>query len=89
MRHTEETDKVFLHSYYFENGSMHPGHRPRLGVDIDERLAAQYPYERAYLRPSIANSTAACTARKFLSISTRLERLSRKLRPGRRGETHL
>ena len=49
MRHTEETDKVFPHAYHFQNGSMHPGERPGLGVDIDERLAANYPYQRAYL----------------------------------------
>ena len=28
---------------------MHPGEAPGLGVDIDEKLAAKYPYERAYL----------------------------------------
>ncbi|HZR29275.1 MAG TPA: D-mannonate dehydratase ManD [Terriglobales bacterium] len=49
MRHTPETDKVFPHSYTFENGLMHPGDAPGLGIDIDEKLAAKYPYERAYL----------------------------------------
>jgi len=49
MRHTEETDRVFPHSYTFEDGFMYPGDAPGLGVDIDEALAAQYPYERAYL----------------------------------------
>jgi mannonate dehydratase len=49
MRHTPETDAVFPHAYWFENGAMHPGDRPGLGVDIDETLAAKYPYERAYL----------------------------------------
>ena len=49
MRHTEATDKVFPHHYRFENGLMHPGDAPGLGVDIDEALAASYPYERAYL----------------------------------------
>lgn len=49
MRHTAETDKVFPHAYTFENGLMHPGDVPGLGVDIDEKLAAQYPYDRAYL----------------------------------------
>ena len=49
MRHTPETDAVFPHAYRFENGAMHPGDKPGLGVDIDEILAAQYPYERAYL----------------------------------------
>ncbi|MGN6849946.1 MAG: D-mannonate dehydratase ManD [Sphingomicrobium sp.] len=49
MRHTEETDAVFPHSYSFDHGVMHPGESPGLGVDIDEKLAAKYPYKRAYL----------------------------------------
>jgi len=49
MPHTKETDGVFPHSYSFKSGYMHPGDAPGLGVDIDESLAAQYPYERAYL----------------------------------------
>jgi len=49
MRHTAETDKVFPHSYSYEGGLMHPGEDPGLGVDIDEALAARYPYHRAYL----------------------------------------
>lgn len=49
MRHSPETDKVFPHSYSFEGGLMHPGEKAGLGVDIDESLAAQYPYQRAYL----------------------------------------
>jgi mannonate dehydratase len=49
MRHTPETDRVFPHTYSFAEGSMHPGDAPGLGVDIDETLAATYPYEPAYL----------------------------------------
>lgn len=49
MRHTAETDRVFPHAYTFERGAVHPGERPGLGVDIDEPLAAQYPYDPAYL----------------------------------------
>jgi mannonate dehydratase len=49
MRHTPETDKVFPHSYSFAEGTLYPGDKPGLGVDIDEALAAKYPYERAYL----------------------------------------
>jgi mannonate dehydratase len=49
MRHSAETDEVFPHSYTFENGLMHPGEAPGLGVDIDEALAAKWPYQRAYL----------------------------------------
>ena len=49
MRHTDETDAVFPHAYSFSDGSLHPGEAPGLGVEIDEQLAAQYPYKRAYL----------------------------------------
>ncbi len=49
MHHTEDTDKVFPHAYSFQNGLMHPGETPGIGVDIDETLAAKYPYQRAYL----------------------------------------
>jgi len=49
MPHTQETDKVFPHAYSFKDGVMHPGEAPGIGVDIDEKLAAQYPYQRAYL----------------------------------------
>ena len=49
MRHTAETDAVFPHGYTFADGMMHPGDRPGLGVDIDEDLAATYPYQRAFL----------------------------------------
>lgn len=49
MRHTAETDAVFPHAYSFADGLMHPGEAPGLGVDIDEALASQFPYQRAYL----------------------------------------
>jgi mannonate dehydratase len=49
MRHTDETDRVFPHAYTFADGAMHPGEAPGLGVDIDEALAAKYPYDPAYL----------------------------------------
>lgn len=49
MRHSDETERVFPHSYTFSDGMMHPGDAPGLGVDINEQLAAQHPYRRAYL----------------------------------------
>ena len=49
MKHADETDAVFPHVYTFEDGFMHPGEGPGIGVDINEDLAARYPYERAYL----------------------------------------
>jgi len=49
MRHTDETLEVFPQAYSFSEGMMHPGDQPGLGVDIDEKLAKNYPYQRAYL----------------------------------------
>jgi mannonate dehydratase len=49
MRHSDDTDRVFPHAYTYEDGFMFPGQAPGLGVDIDEELAAKYPYQRAYL----------------------------------------
>mgnify|MGYP006144855171 CR=1 FL=1 len=39
FRHTDETDAVFPHAYTFNEGSLHPGEAPGLGVDIDEARA--------------------------------------------------
>jgi mannonate dehydratase len=49
MPHSALTDAVFPHHYRFAAGYMHPGKAPGLGVEIDEALAAKYPYQRAYL----------------------------------------
>ncbi|HEY0311940.1 MAG TPA: D-mannonate dehydratase ManD [Allosphingosinicella sp.] len=49
MRHTEETDAVFPHAYRFEDGFLYAGDAPGHGVQIDEALAAKYPYKPAYL----------------------------------------
>jgi mannonate dehydratase len=45
MAHSAETDSVFPHDYRFENGMLRPSERPGHGVDIDETLAARYPYQ--------------------------------------------
>jgi mannonate dehydratase len=49
MRHSDETDAVFPHAYRFEDGHLHPGDAHGHGVDIDEELAAKYPYRPASL----------------------------------------
>ncbi len=49
MRHTEETDAVFPHAYHFDKGMLYPGDVPGHGVEIDEALAARFPYKPAYL----------------------------------------
>lgn len=45
MRHTDETNAVFPHDYRFADGYLHCSERPGHGVDIDEALAARYPYD--------------------------------------------
>ena len=49
MRHSDDTDRVFPHCYRFSDGALEPGEAPGLGVEIDEALAAKFPYQRAYL----------------------------------------
>jgi mannonate dehydratase len=41
--------EVFQCAWRFDDGFMHPGDKPGLGVEIDEALAAKYPYEPAFL----------------------------------------
>ncbi|MCJ7827430.1 MAG: D-galactonate dehydratase family protein [Demequinaceae bacterium] len=49
MRHSDATLEVFRTSFRFEDGLLHPGDSPGLGVDLDEAAAARFPYEPAYL----------------------------------------
>ncbi|HOY23029.1 MAG TPA: D-galactonate dehydratase family protein [Cellvibrio sp.] len=49
MAHNELTEEVFSHAYQFNDGFFTPGEAPGHGVDIDEALAAKYPYKRACL----------------------------------------
>jgi mannonate dehydratase len=49
MPHTEQTNEVFPHGYSFADGMLHLGEAPGLGVDLNEKLAAKYPYRRAFL----------------------------------------
>ncbi|MFO7339450.1 MAG: D-galactonate dehydratase family protein, partial [Lysobacteraceae bacterium] len=44
MFHDDRTEEVFPHDYVFRNGRLHVGDTPGHGVDIDEKLAARYPY---------------------------------------------
>jgi mannonate dehydratase len=44
MHHSKETDEVFPHDYVFRDGRLHCGETPGHGVDLDEKLAARFPY---------------------------------------------
>jgi mannonate dehydratase len=47
--HTAETYEVFRRSYTFEDGYLHPGETPGIGVTVDKEAAAKFEYSPAYL----------------------------------------
>ena len=49
MPHSDQMLEVFPHAYRFDDGYFTPGETQGHGVDIDEKLAAKYPYKRAML----------------------------------------
>jgi mannonate dehydratase len=49
MKHGAKTDAVFQQSFTWNDGLLHPGEKPGLGVDLDLDEAGKYPYETAYL----------------------------------------
>jgi mannonate dehydratase len=49
MPHGALTNEVFEQSFTFNDGDLHPGEKPGLGVTVNEEAAAKYPYAPAYL----------------------------------------
>jgi mannonate dehydratase len=49
MLHSEQTNAVFGPTVEFADGGLRPSEEPGLGIHFDEQLAAEHPYERAYL----------------------------------------
>lgn len=49
MVHSERAREVFRATHEFADGGLRPSEEPGLGVHVDEELAAQHPYEPAYL----------------------------------------
>ncbi|MEU8362825.1 D-mannonate dehydratase ManD [Nonomuraea sp. NPDC048882] len=49
MQHGAATNEVFRQSFTFDDGYLHPGEQPGLGVELDEQAAARFPYQPAYL----------------------------------------
>lgn len=49
MPHQEVVNEVFHINYHFKDGYMVINDTPGTGIDIDEKKAAKYPYERASL----------------------------------------
>jgi mannonate dehydratase len=44
MHHSQQTNEVFSHDYEFRDCRLFCGESPGHGVDIDEKLAARFPY---------------------------------------------
>lgn len=44
MHHSQQTSEVFAHEYEFRDGRLFCGESPGHGVDIDEKIAARFPY---------------------------------------------
>jgi mannonate dehydratase len=49
MGHRDPANEVFHTTYTYDNGYMHPGNSPGLGVEVDEEAAAAFPYDPKYL----------------------------------------
>lgn len=49
VRSAVRSDLHLLHAYTFDDGTLYPGDVAGRGVEIDEALAAKYPYQRACL----------------------------------------
>ena len=49
MRHGDMTNEVFIQSFTFQDGYLHPGEKPGLGVTLDDAASAKFPYQSAYL----------------------------------------
>jgi mannonate dehydratase len=49
MKHGATTDQVFEQSFTFQDGLLHPGENPGIGVELNVDAAGKYPYEAAYL----------------------------------------
>lgn len=49
MGYAPIVDEVFQHSYSYSDGYLHPGDAPGLGIEVDEKLAATFLYDPAYL----------------------------------------
>jgi mannonate dehydratase len=49
MPHQEIVNEVFSVNYHFKQGYLYIDDSPGIGVDIDEKAAAKYPYSMACL----------------------------------------
>jgi mannonate dehydratase len=51
MGHPDPAHELFRTSYHFADGYLHPGDAPGIGVEVDEQVAARFPYQEARSLP--------------------------------------
>ncbi|MDQ1609854.1 MAG: mannonate dehydratase, partial [Microbacteriaceae bacterium] len=49
MQHGDATNEVFIQSFTFEDGYLHPGDQAGLGVTYNDEAASKFEYQGAYL----------------------------------------
>jgi mannonate dehydratase len=49
MGYADPVHEVFPHAWQYDDGHLHPGEIVGIGVEVDEKLAARFEYEPAYL----------------------------------------
>ena len=49
LGYSDLVHELFPHGWHYADGHLHPGDAHGVGVEVDETLAARYPYEPAYL----------------------------------------
>ncbi|MCU1577268.1 MAG: Mandelate racemase/muconate lactonizing protein [Leifsonia sp.] len=49
MQHGDATNEVFIQSFSFEDGYLHPGEQAGLGVTYNDEAASKFEYQGAYL----------------------------------------
>ncbi|MDQ1582487.1 MAG: mannonate dehydratase [Microbacteriaceae bacterium] len=49
MQHGDATNEVFIQSFSFEDGYLHPGDQAGLGVTYNDEAASKFEYQGAYL----------------------------------------
>ncbi len=74
MQHSDKTNTVFEQSMTFEDGYLHPGDRPGLGVELNEEAAAalSVPAGISALQPTRGRHRARLVRRSAISACNQL-----------------
>lgn len=68
MKHGSRTDEVFEQSFTWNDGMLHPGDQPGLGVELNVDAAGRYPSTRRPTLPIIGSRMAPSTTGNFAAM---------------------